>query len=95
MQLVIPCSKADLLTVGQGLFPADIRIAVQEMIVMVMPVRGHVHNQADMEGRASVADRVGIFCNICPIESEDLHSFSCQLVEICQILSSSPLFCLY
>ncbi len=129
MQFVVPCSKADLLAVGQGLFPADIWIAVQEMIVMVVPVRvcqvisqlavgnrcclqteicaglvqsyrierckhadiwkyrcviftvavavrRHIHDQADMEVRTSVAECIGVFRDL---TAED---FICQAIDI-------------
>ena len=37
VQFIAPGSKADLLAMCQGLFPADIRIAVQEIVMMMMP----------------------------------------------------------
>ena len=38
-QLVSPGSQTDLFPMGEGFFPADIRVAVFEVVVVVLPAR--------------------------------------------------------
>ena len=59
-QLVFTCSEADLLTMGQGFFPADIGVAVQEMVVMVMPLRIR-----QVIAQLAVPDRIRLQAQIC------------------------------